>query len=634
MSEWTLTVRGIGPHTGTSIRWSAKGVTTISGRSQAGKSTLLDALCFVLWGQDRTGRPFPAEAIHGDMDRASATLTLPNGAIFDRELLVEGGKRTTTRRHVTSAGVEHLPSTEKAWAELLGPLGKRAELARIIAVGGWEELAASAGDGRRFRDLLLFEAAGLDEDKETRAIVVARLAEHGITLEPQSVMDERSAMQACKAQRSAVDKAEGALGAIRAQMDSAADADDGGPDTISVGEARHTLLRGEAWRKYRDAKAAYDAAREADGRHKAELISWRAKRDSAEDRHKAALAAWEEKRRALGDEPADVSGQLTEARAALDAAVLVRDGLAADLAGLQTAARKAESDLAEVRKVLAQEARDCPTCGKPGWDEAGERRAELELHAKVLGDALAELRRDRDDAEDRLKSARRKASEAKQAAGLLEATRDARAAWLERAHELGAAPRPEYVGVAPVAPEIPPEPTRPHGVEVTRADIVKAEETIRLAERAIGAADRAAQERERLTAQMHEAAKALDAAKRRLATLEAMLYAVRRAPAELLGRFGGDLGPVTLEPTAKGGVRVLVDGLPWDCVTAVSRGRRVVADAWIRSALRRVSKLMWLPIFLDDANAVGGQELPMVAPCVALRTTDDEGLTVRMESDE
>ncbi len=124
-------------------------------------------------------------------------------------------------------------------------------------------------------------------------------------------------------------------------------------------------------------------------------------------------------------------------------------------------------------------------------------------------------------------------------------------------------------------------------------------------------------------------AKALDSARvehRRLegeaTRLDALLEAVRGAPSAVAARQAaalGDLGPVSLHFGDSPAVEVRVDGRPW---WLASRGRLVVADVWLRAALRRVSGLSW-PIFVDNVQDVAGQPLPSPgSPVVWLRTTE------------
>ncbi|MEQ1572111.1 MAG: hypothetical protein ABMA64_41165, partial [Myxococcota bacterium] len=112
--------------------------------------------------------------------------------------------------------------------------------------------------------------------------------------------------------------------------------------------------------------------------------------------------------------------------------------------------------------------------------------------------------------------------------------------------------------------------------------------------------------------------------------LSALLEAVRAAPSAVAARQAlslGDLGPVTLTFGDNPAVTVSIDGRPW---WLASRGRQVVADMFLRAAIRRVLDKEWLPIVVDNVQDVGGQPLPEVeGPVVLLQTTDGKGISVR-----
>ena len=66
-------------------------------------------------------------------------------------------------------------------------------------------------------------------------------------------------------------------------------------------------------------------------------------------------------------------------------------------------------------------------------------------------------------------------------------------------------------------------------------------------------------------------------------------------------------------------VEVRIDGRPW---WLASRGRQVVADVWLRAALRRALGRDW-PLFVDNVQDVAGQPLPEPGgSTVWLRTAD------------
>ncbi|MEO0600014.1 MAG: hypothetical protein AAF211_01180, partial [Myxococcota bacterium] len=110
----------------------------------------------------------------------------------------------------------------------------------------------------------------------------------------------------------------------------------------------------------------------------------------------------------------------------------------------------------------------------------------------------------------------------------------------------------------------------------------------------------------------------------------ALLDAVRAAPSTVAERQAlalGDLGPVNLKFGDNPAVEVLIDNRPW---WLASRGRQVVADMWLRAAIRRVLDMEWLLLVVDNIQDVGGQPLPDIeGPVMLLQTTDGKGLSVR-----
>ena len=119
-----------------------------------------------------------------------------------------------------------------------------------------------------------------------------------------------------------------------------------------------------------------------------------------------------------------------------------------------------------------------------------------------------------------------------------------------------------------------------------------------------------------------DAEAALEQAEGEVARCEALVDVIRRAPSMALEASVaalGELGPVNVVLTEKGGAQVLVDGRPWHLA---STGRQIVADVWFRAALRRALKAPWFPLVVDQRQSVGGQDCPTPAPCWVLTTTE------------
>ena len=112
--------------------------------------------------------------------------------------------------------------------------------------------------------------------------------------------------------------------------------------------------------------------------------------------------------------------------------------------------------------------------------------------------------------------------------------------------------------------------------------------------------------------------------------LDALVNIIREAPSQIAAQQAtalGDLGPVSLTFSNKPAVSVLIDGRPW---WLASRGRQVVADIHLRSAIRRAAGLHHLPIVVDNVQDVGGQPIPrIVGSGLILRTTDETAISIR-----
>jgi hypothetical protein len=149
----SITVRGLGPLADTTVALRPVEVTTIRGRSDAGKTTLLNAVCWALWGVRADGRPLPPEAIREGCERAEVVVELSSGSTIRRTQTRAGSQTRTTQRR-GQAAVRH--ASESALRTALGPLGNP-DLRYVLAPGadpgrGWQALAA--GHGRDLAALL------------------------------------------------------------------------------------------------------------------------------------------------------------------------------------------------------------------------------------------------------------------------------------------------------------------------------------------------------------------------------------------------------------------------------------------------------------------------------------------------
>lgn len=598
----TMRIQGLGPHADTVAELNPVGTTEVVGRSECGKTTLIDAACFVLWGVDRAGAPFGAATLRGE--EATAEVVTAKGSRLVRTLRVRGDKRSVRRERVDAAGVVEVYATEKAWADALGPLGRAGDVARLAMVPqSWQALALGEGGGRPLRDALLAVTARAAVD--VRALV-AELA--GEAYREGDAVDEKGATEARRAARSRADhlkgKAEQAA-EVLARLDVERPT---GPTVAEVERAQAALAVWPAWTRYRAALEAREAA------------------VAAAAGHEERAAAWQASRAAAGAEPSAPSGaegideRLAAARQAEREEHAELDTLRRDAARAAQRVDTARVDVEGLEAAIASgQASVCPQCGRDGWAkgqatleqrlaETRQRLAEAEAaeasaKARAVASAarLSALTADTLDAED--------VFERRQAA------RTAWSTWQKRVRDLG----PE-----PVAPALPPVPEAPPGAapELAEADARKVLADLAAA-RAVAAsrtqdAAAAREDADRL-ARDHAEAEA------EAARLDALLAVVRRAPSVALDRqleALGDLGPVALIPTDKGGIEVAIDGRPWQ---VASDGRLVVADLWLRAGLRRALGFGWLPLFVDRVQDVGGQDLPDVGgPVVLLRTTDSD----------
>jgi hypothetical protein len=217
-----ITVKGLGPHDRFTAALDPGGAVEIRGPSEAGKSTLIEAICLALWGCGSDGKRFRPEAIREGFSQAEVILESAGGGVI-RRVVGRSGRgmiRSLLRRGDASP---RLFSSEAAFAGALGPLGERADAARLaLAPLQWTTLAA--GPGRALRDLLLEVLPGEDlSDEVARRMAVAgsplrRPAPGDTPLEApdEAVWTEKMAVEARRDARRTRDEARGALGALEA----------------------------------------------------------------------------------------------------------------------------------------------------------------------------------------------------------------------------------------------------------------------------------------------------------------------------------------------------------------------------------------------------------------------------------
>lgn len=571
----TLTVSGLGAHP-TAVSLTIPDRAVVSGPSQSGKTSLLTALCAALLDSGPVG-PLVDEHVHDEAGAAEVSLALPGCPPVEwrlarggrSSLKVDGARSPSAAAHREALGLADLT------------------IARAILVPlHWHQLTRSPR-AAGLRDLLSAVLPAVD----VRAIVAA-----SCDLRPADPVDLKAALALQTATNRAAAEARGALQALEAAPPPVAVE---APPADRVERARAYLARYADWRRYEQDLTAWrrqEARRQDAVRARAEL----GPRPEVDD------AALTRARNAARDRAGDVARARSEAEVArrdLDRAQAYVDGDAADARRRLDAARHAPDT--------------CPTCAQP-WPAVDLAALEAAALAATQAETAERARRvdpataRYDAAAEALAQAQAREVTAAEAVAVAERANLAASAWDRRAAALVV---PEEVP--------PPQWTGPELGEKADAHALAAEELIRQAERAAGAADAAAAAARDRARQLEEARRRLAAAEAEAERVGALVAAVRRAPTEV-ARRGADALRVALEgsgvelrlaePGSDGDeVRVYVDGRPgW----LASTGRIVLADLSIRLAIRRLAAARYpgglvgygrLPVIVDRAQDWSGE---------------------------
>lgn len=678
-----LRIQGIGPHTDRSIEFDPTAVTTISGPSTIGKSTLMHAIAFALWSQDATGAKFDAGMISGT-----------GAASFD------GAGRRGTSRAIVVAGVATPGGTEEQFRAALPAHYQDPECAGLVMFPmRWVGLLEGAGSGLALRAALDRMLPG-----PTAADLLAELPKT-------APREEKAAAALVTSYRRDANTARGRAQGLRAAVPTTPPP--AGPSEEQVAAARAEL----------DASAA---ARE-------DLAAWQV--DDAEHRAgTAAVADWQRRRDAIVAPECErvlVTEELELAAAAEEAAnVAVDDAVAAYRAALSahstsasaatqwdlraTRAPRPEADeptaeqVAEATAALTKLGEQMESRRRPDYPRGWRLEISPPMPVQVppparprgfrpepvgacpgvkgcLAAARGEAEADRIAAEVEAEWVRHDEATATREAEAQERFARDTAVANQRASEVAAEwaaydvadliPAPVAVAYRKLLdladawryhhalgprPEVPPEPAsvaaiyassaqealdtacrtasawathdarvealgaRPADPAPLRArpeapDTTQATETIASAKRA---ADRLADHTAAVARAEAVASSAeTDAAQAEalLATAEGWLVAVRSAPARALASKLALLG--------EGALQVLdVDGKTRVEINGrpwyfASHGERVAADAGFRLRLRAAAGLDALLVFVDDVTSVGGIEIPTAPGVVLLVTT-------------
>lgn len=607
---------GFGPHIDSTLAFDGEESTTLTGGSETGKSTCIDAVCFVLWECGADGKPIDTRQIRDGDGAAGVELTTGKGATLWRRMT---STRSTTRGMLAPDGAETRFQTADQMAAKLGTIAAYRDVGRlVVAPLQWAPLL-QAELGRPFRDLL----GNVLPAGDLRGTVAAMMEEAGHPLHGTDNLDMKSALAQQTKANSDADVLRGRVQAAEARVSALAGEVPAMPadDTLALSEA--VLTATAAWSAY-DARASGAGADVA--RHEAAIAA-----------HQKAVSArneWRQRLAELGERPIVDAA----AKQAHDQKLVKTTG--DDLAAQKALRAADESVAAGKRAVEAAQAKitklkgaadTCPTCKRPGWVDAAEMLSACQDEAVVANRQLAEAEVAQDRARFALQTAEMALSVVKAASQGFAAPAAAMAGWDTAKRALGAEP---VVGQPPAAPAgakvAEPTVARPSAEEHRHAMSTRDE-----ARTARGMAERVRSESAAASEALAATKKLLAAAELECKRVVVLVDAARRAPTEIARQQAealGDMGCVSLRFPPKENrmtpeVEVLIDGRPW---YLASRGRLVYADALLRCALRRAAAAQLspafakLPLFVDDVQAWSGDWDGIDGPCVYLVTQPGE----------
>ncbi len=566
----TLSISGLGAYPG-AVDLRIPDRAEVRGPSQSGKTTILTAICAALLDVGPEGALL-GEMVHDEAHRAEVALALPGLPDVEwsmtragsRTLKVRGAPSKSAAAHRAALGLDDLTVSRA----ILVPLY-------------WLTLARSPR-AAGLRDLLSAVLPAVDLRELVGAAVDLRAADP---------VDLKGALALQTATNRAAAEARGAVQALEAAP----------PPAVVEAPPPERVARAKAFlARYADFRA-----------YEQDLAAWR----RTEARRQDAVRA----RAELGPRPevdeAAVGRARTRCRDARAAVERAESELTLARRDLERAQDYVDPDAVDARRAFdaARQAPDtCPTCGQdwPAVDLAALQaraaettQAEIDERARRVAPASARV----DAAAADVAQARAREGDALDALAEAERATSAAASWDRRAAAI---------------PTLPETPSPAWEGDEPRADHAQmAEELLRQAERAAGAAAAAAQDKatraERLAAARARAAATEAEAER----VGALVAAVRRAPTEVARRgaevlaealSGSGVEIRAAEPGSDGDeVRVLVDGRAW---WLASTGRLVLADLWIRLAVRRLAAARYpesgygrLPIIVDRAQDWSGE---------------------------
>ena len=146
-----LRIANLGPHADTTIDLDPAGPNELAKPSAWGKSTLTDAILFVLDGRDRSSDVVGAEHITTGADFCEVEIVLAAGATLGRRK-TRGG--SVSRWKVSANGERLTYSSDATFREALKALGDGELMRAIVDPSYLFGLATGTGGGRPLRDLI------------------------------------------------------------------------------------------------------------------------------------------------------------------------------------------------------------------------------------------------------------------------------------------------------------------------------------------------------------------------------------------------------------------------------------------------------------------------------------------------
>ena len=563
-----ISIIGLGPHRDFQATCDPGGITLLSGRSEAGKSFVVEAILLALWGQSSTGS-FRPEAIHDDFSKAVVELTLEDGRIIRRSVT----RTRSTTRVIITAGERQVFANEADFQAAIGPLGGDVEILRTIMLPmAWQPLVAA--NARKFRDLL----GRLLPPGDVAADIRLRMTGHEVS-DAEIGWTDAEAMTHRRNSRKVRDEAAGRRDSAHERVAGLQATEAPRPAAIDSGPVEAARL----WEDY-DRQLGSGAGAQA------------------------RQAEWDRQRQALGEAPmvdplhAEAQPKATEAQRASAIATQTYQ----EVYGRYQAATVQQQTFGALPDPST-----CPMCQRPGWEQGAEMAAQAQATVMTVQQEFMTAQQAHQQAHANLALTTKALDAAREAT-------TARASWDRSIAALGQ--RPEAPNSTEVEPPAVPRPD-PEAVSMAR-------EAERAAIAAGGARARWATELEAAKAAVVTETERHRVADDEEKRSELLLQAIRAAPSAVAERQAqalGDLGPVALVFGDNPAVTVLIDGRPF---WLASRGRQVVADVWLRAGMRRASGLESLPLAVDNVQDVGGQPLPDMPPAIHMRTTDEDKITV------